>query len=572
MSQGRSRSAARRKLVARLALAAWLASGCGRAAPRPARAAAPAASAFHVTPGHLDGGKLLAPTSARAGSAGAGPLDLIGADIASEGERIGAFVTIPEGACALAYARGSASILDIDLYAYDDDGSAFTSDESPSPEATILICPPHPRRLYIAARVMGGSGLLALGVQSAPPAAAAAVARATGARGMPDEDSGRLDAWPGLEARVRAHRRALGARWDDVRRVAVPLSPRASTRISATLEAGRCIDVLVSPSDEIASLELLAEDATGRVLARGRDSGRDRAIVLCSASAATVGIALRPRSADGIAVVTIGRSAVGAEAELNPSARVVHVTEARDLDAVRRDLDTSLRGTGYTPPVAVAAGAAKVGARVTVKIPLPPGCARLDVLAGKPLVDVSAALWDDQGALLAEARGGAAAALFPCGRGGAARLDVEALEGPGPFAVELRRDAAAPPLLVSHPIAAARLLARLAAGRMEGEASAAAVASSAVLVTLDDASRKTVPLPAASDGCVEVVVALDNGGSGLDLRIVGEATGEGAVTHGRRVASDRLCGASASKPSTLELRLDTGRADALVLARVVRAP
>jgi hypothetical protein len=557
----------------RLALATALAIGCGRAPPPFARAtAATAATALQVTPGNLDGRELLAATGARAQRAGAGPLAVIGADLAAEGERIGAFVTIPDGECALAYARGSASIVDIDLYAYEDDGSAFATDESPAPEATILICPPHPRRLYVAARVMGGKGLLALGVQSAPRAAAAAVAKAAGARGLPGEDSGRLDAWPGLEARVRAHRRAIGARWDDARRVTVPLSPRAATRLSAPIEAGRCLDVHVSPSDEIASLELIAEDAAGRVLARGRESGRDRAIVLCSASAATVGLALRPRSADGIAVVTIGRSPVGGEAELNPSARVVYVTEARELEAVRRDLEATLRGAGYAKPAAAAAGMAKVGARVTAKITLPPGCARLDVLAGKPLVDVSAALWDDQGALLAEARGGAAATLFPCGHGGAARLDVEAIESPGAFAVELRRDATAPPLLVSHPVAAARLLARLAAGRADGEALAAAAASSAVLVALDETSRKTLPLPAATDGCIEVIVALDNGGSGIDLCLVGGASGEGAVVHGRRVASELLCGASASKPSTLELRLDAGKASALVLARVVRAP
>jgi hypothetical protein len=191
------------------------------------------------------------------------------------------------------------------------------------------------------------------------------------------------------------------------------------------------------------------------------------------------------------------------------------------------------------------------------------------VIAGKPLVDVAASLWDDKGALRAEGRGGAGAQLFSCGPGGAAKLDIEALEGPGPFAVELRKDAAAPAQLVSHPIAAARLLARLATA---GEARGAAAASAAELVSLDSASRKTAPLPAlGADGCVEVIAALDSGGSGLALRLVDGASREGASTRSRYVVADRLC-PRGGKPASYELRLEAGKAEALVLVRSVSGP
>jgi len=206
---------------------------------------------------------------------------------------------------------------------------------------------------------------------------------------------------------------------------------------------------------------------------------------------------------------------------------------------------------------------------MTLPLDIPAGCARIDVLAGKPMADVAASLWDDKGTLLAEARGGTAAKLFPCGAGGAAKLDLEAMESPGPFAVELRKDAAAPPLLVSHPIAAARLLSRLEAS---GDLSGAAGAANAALVTLESGSRKGGSLPAGGSGCVEVIAALDAGGSGIDLVLSDSATGEGVVTRSRYVASDRICSRALGKPASYQLRLAAGKTDALVLLRMVSAP
>src|SRR5439155_18521676 len=142
----------------------------------------------------------------KARALGAGELKILGADYATEGDRIGAFVDLDADACILALSRSSPSIADVDLYAFEDDGSAFATDESPDAQAAIIVCPPHPKRLYVVARVMAGAGLLGVGVQIIPKANIEAIARAVGARGRPGEDSGRLDAWPGLEAFVRAHR------------------------------------------------------------------------------------------------------------------------------------------------------------------------------------------------------------------------------------------------------------------------------------------------------------------------------------------------------------------------------
>ncbi len=540
-------------------------SACASPPPAPAApppAAPPRVTEVRVVPDAVDGRPWLAAAGDRAVAAGAGPLRVLGADVVAEGDRVGAFVEIPDDECMLAFSRPSPTIADVDLFAYEDDGSTFAADESPEAEAAIVVCPPHPRRLYVVARAMTGAGILAVGVQPVPRAAADAVARAMSTRGRAGEDSGRLDAWPGLETKIRVHRDALGGRWEDLRRVVLPVGGRAASRVSATVDANRCLDVLVTPSEEVASLELTIEDSSARIVARAREQGRDRSLVLCAAVTATVTLALRPRATQGLAAVILGRGGPGGEAEIEGRARVVHLSQTLELDAARRALSSRLP-PGSPAPTTVATGAARLGSRRSVPLDLPAGCARLDVIAGKPLVEIAASIWDDRGSLLAEGRAGAALPLFACGRGGPARLDLEAIESPGPFAVELRRDRAAPPLLVAHPVAAGRLLARLNAGGGVADAGAAA---GATLVALDEAQLRTLPVPAGQ--CTEVVAALDGGAGGIDLRLA-DGAGEGLVTRGRYVASDRICPVPGGKPIVAELRMLAGKGEALVLMRAV---
>jgi hypothetical protein len=517
----------------------------------------------------VDGKLLLTPDAARATIAGAGKLQVLGADIASEGDRIGSFVEIPADECVLALARTSTTVTDVDLFAYEDDGSAFATDESPDAHATLLVCPPHPRRLYFVARLMSGTGFVSVGVQSVPASSADAVAKAVDARGRPGDESGRLDSWPGLESKVRTHRLGIGSRWEDVRRVALPVGPRAASRVTVSIEAGRCADVLVVPSDEVASLEVVAEDEGGRIVARGREQGRDRALTLCSAEAAQVSIAIRPRASQGLVAVIMGHSRVGAEVEITESARIERVTQTLDLPAARRAHERSLAGLRYEPLKLIGTGAARTGSRSTVAIDLPAGCARVDVIAGKPLGPTSAELWDDRGMKLAEASGATTASLFTCGAGGTARLDVEALGRPGPFAIELRKDKARPPALVAHPIAAARLLARMNAAFAPQDATAAA---SAQVVQLDSAQLKRIPVPIAANGCVEVIAALDSGGAGIDLRLVDTASNESTLARARHVVADRICTGATPTIGAAELRIAAGKGDVLVLIRPISGP
>lgn len=574
MTARRTAPAARRcggpaaRCGARLLSAALpIALGCS-ATPgdHPARPA-PSGSAAPAVPGAgLDGQRLLAEDAALAIAAGAGPLRILGADIASEGDKVGGFVEIPEGECLVALARPSPTIGDVDLFAFEDDGSPFATDESPNQGGTILVCPPHPRRLYVVARVMAGVGLLGVGVQSVPAAKADAVSAAVRARGRPGEDTGRLDAWPGLESKVREHRAAVGGRWEDVRRVAVPVTPRATSRLSIALDPHRCADILLAPSEEIGSLDAVVEDARGRVIARSRERGRDRSAVVCAAERAEISVAIRPRASQGLVAVVIGRSAPGASAEIALTAFADHVTQPRELPEARAALERALAGHGYGSPRLAGTSSARTGQRASVAVDVPAGCARIDVVAGKPLGAFRADLWDDQSALVTQVYGGAQGTFFACGKGGAWRADVEALSAPGPFAVEVRKEKTAPAALVAHPLAAARLLGRLEAA---GTAVDASSAQAAQVVALDAAALRTTTFTVPASSCTEVIVALDAGAQGLDLRVIDGTTSETSLVRGATVASERLCAGGAPRAGKAELRLSTGKADALVLTRLV---
>ena len=552
--------------AAALSILPVLVAACSGAPPPPPSQKAPAGgpTAVAVTADRLDGSRLLAEDAALAIQAGAGPLQIVAADIASGGDRLGAFVAIPDDQCLLAYARPSPTISDVDLFAYEDDGSPFSVDESPSQGGTVLICPPHPRRLYIVGRVMAGAGLLAIGVQPVPKSKAEAVAKAVHAHGAPGQDTGRLDAWPGLETKLREHRAAVGGRWDDVRRVALPVTPRATTRISVVLEPHRCADVLIAASDEIDSLDAVLEDDRGRVIARARERNKDRSAVVCATERAEISIAMRPRASEGLVAVVIGRSPIGASAEIAQSTFASHVTAPLDLDPARASLDRLLEGHGYGARKLAGTSNARVGQRASMTVDVPAGCARVDVIAGKPLGAFRAELWDDQGALVTSNYGGERSAFFACGKGGSWRADIEALESPGPFAIEIRKDKTSPATLVAHPIAASRLLGRL---ESEGAPIEAAAAQSAQVIALDSAALRAHPLTIAAGTCAHVIAALDAGGSGLDLRLLDPASGESTLVRGANVASDRLCATTTARNAKAELRLTTGKTDALILVR-----
>ncbi len=544
-----------------LASLALLLAACAGAAPCPDKPASLAPAEARP-----DARKLLEPVAQRGASVGAGDLVVVATGIVAEGDRVGGFLDAAPDRCLLLFARGSVGVADLDIFAFADDGGVVASDESSSSDASLVVCPPFASRIFLSARVASGAGLVAIGAQAVATPDAPRAAAAIGARSM-GEDSGRLESWPGLEAKIRAHRRSIGGAWEDVRRFAAPVDSHAATRTTLQIDAGRCLDVLVTPSEEVASLEVVAETTDGRVAARADSEGRDRVMVLCSEVGEPVTIAVRPRGNAGLAAFVLARSAKGSASEIARKVTVDRLSPITSPEVARGELAKVLDGA-WGKAQAGGAGQARVGSRTSLGIRLGVGCSRVDVIAGAPLGVVDAALWTEDGALVSEASGPLRASLFSCGAAARdLRLDVEAEARPGPFVVDVRTTGAAGTALAASPVAASRLLGRVV-GAQPGAPSEVATATS---LELGEGRLTKGALSIPATGCVEVVAALDTGASGVELRLLDSASGDDVIARGRFVTSQRLCGTGAARAGRYELRVDSGSGRALVLVRALPA-
>ncbi len=494
-----------------------------------------------VVLGSLDASRLLAELATVAAGAGAAALLPIGALLVAEGEQLGSFVAVPDAQCLLAVARGEGGLRDVDLFVFDDAGVELTSDQGPARVSAAMLCPPHPRRVYVAARAMGGTGVLALGAMRVPAERASEVALATAARGLPGTDSGKLDAWPGLERTVREHREALGASFRDVRRLVLPLDPHAATRLGVELSARRCLDVLAVPSEEIDALELVVEDADGRIVARSRSAERAASAVVCSRAHAPLNVALRPRGGVGRVAVVVGEADEGAAVELGNKTWVDGLEPMLELAAARARHRLRVGdASGRAVELAVEAVAELSVPHASV-LELEPGCTRVDVVGGAPLGSFAATAWSADDRLLAEGEGGEIATLFACQKERApVRLEVVARERRGPYAIELRHESLPTPELVQNPLAAARLLARVEAAL----GPIAASLPSVVALSLGDGARHTRPFVLPKGECGQWLVAA----AGEDALVLEARANDGTslgVARGGRVVSLRACAAEA---------------------------
>ena len=484
-------------------------------------------------------------------ASGAGPFMPIADGYLAEGDRVGGFIDLAPGACLLVYGRGSRGVRDLDLFVFADDGSVIASDEGGSSDPAIIACAPLPTRAYAAVRVASGSGRVAVGAHVVPPAKAGAVARVAQAR-IPGVESGRLESWPGLEERLFSHRKKLGSTWDDVRRFATEVDPRAPTLSTVVVDPGTCIDVFAVPSDDVPAFDLAAESSDGRVLVRSEADGRDRMFVLCSEVGESVNVSLRPRGAGGQVALIIGRSPVGASSEIDAEALIRRTTAAGTPDEARLAFAKVIGGT-WGDPSPVGKGIAKSSSRTTLALELPEGCSRIDVHAGLPLGSFAASLWTEDGTLLAESTGGLRSTLLACRETRQkVRLDVGATGKEGPFMAE-RRTVVAPTAVAKHSLAASRIFERLVG---VDEVTPSELGTFAA-VALPPSKRAEMTVEIAAGECVEPILALDGSTGGFDLRLVDDNTGRDVLSRGRFVASQRLCAQVATR-ARLEIIPDAG--------------
>ena len=575
-------------------------AGCGAAGPKPSSPPKTRAlAAPRVVPGDLDARLLLGELPARASRLGAGPATIVASGEMVEGERFGAFVEIPAEACLLAYGRASSSMEDVDIAAFADEGNPVASDEGPDPRPTLLICPPHPERVYLAAHAASGEGLVVVGAQLVPRERAAEVGQATGARGgWGGEGPRAAEAWPGLDDRVRAHRSLLGGMWEEFRRVAVGLDARTGTFVSFPIEADQCIDMLLVPDETVALLEAEVMDGEGRVIARAHEGGTERTVTVCSPIAFNGSISIRPHIGRGLAAVVLSRARGEVARDLAARPDVAWVAPALPLDATRAARNAALAKAGYGAPTQSTQGTLQMGRRAAIAVDLnAAGCARIDIVAGQPLALIEANVWEDgalsprsaappvdaaratvklkpdpalvhpsvdSSALVTSGEGSNAVTLFTCAHA-KGRLELETRGRPGPYAVLVRKERWQDPVFSKHPLAAARMLSRAADGPAMVHEGAPVEARA---LALEGAKSTGWEETIAPGRCLRVAAGTQGEGTGIEARLFDAGGEEIDRSHGANAVSVRGCApAAAARVVRVELRATSGKLDAVVGVR-----
>lgn len=542
-------------LLAFALLASIAACGSRQAAgpaPQPAPPGAP-----RVIDGNLEARPLLGDLPARASKLGAGPLAIVASGAMTEGERLGAFVEVPRDACLLAYGRASPSLEDIDLAAFAEEGNPVAVDESPDPRPTILVCPPHPDRVYLAAHAAAGQGMCVIGAQLVPKERAVELGRAVGAHGGTVKSA---EAWPGLEDQVRAHRAAIGGSWDEQRRVAVPVDSRAVSAVAFSVDEGGCTDALVVPDTDVSVVDVEVLDADARLVARAKETGAVRSVTVCSPISIAGTLQVRPHVGRGVVAVVVTKAKPDTARELHTRPDVAWAAPSAPIEQTRAAKNAALAKAGYAAPTATHNGQLQLGRRVTIPVDLPgtSSCARIDVVAGAPLALVDAAVWDDGGSLLASGEGIDGATLFACGKG-KARVDLATRGRPGPYAVLVRPERWKDPAFAAHPLAAGRMLAR-----SDGAPSSVRHAA------LDGAHQYVHDANISAGQCLRVAAGAEGEGTGMGLELFDVTNGEELDrSHGQHAASVQACAGGATRTVRVEARVSAGKLDAVIGERLV---
>lgn len=502
--------------------------------------------------------------AARQLGAGEPRLALTGTGIS--GDSLGAFADVAQGECALLLGRGTRGVQDVDLFAFDEDGTVLASDEAATKNANLVLCPPAAARVFASARLAAGVGMFGMTLQTVAPSRIAELGRRFGlASSRASEVSELSSSWPGLDERLIEHRRRIGGRWETLRKVALPLDPRAYVNVSALIEPGTCLDLYVMPSEDVAHLELEVLDASGRWIGSGEARGVDRNLMVCSAELREVGIRSRPHAGRGLAALVV--STAGA-AEVGASSSRFDLRPEGSLEARRRATDQRLSALGYARPRLLRQGALQTERRLSIPLALEAGCSRLDVLTAAPLRSLRAWLWDGRGQLMAEDVGGIDATLFACGPAQSVRLDLDTASRGGEFALEVRSSSVRARAADGNALAMGRLLSALDA---RGQLSLPRLPDvQLVRVSGTELARVSLVIPAGR--CAQISAALGRDASGLELRLMdvtapSEEPGlDGTeVGYGAYAASARMCAVKPAQERSVvaELRANVGEGAAL---------
>jgi hypothetical protein len=418
--------------------------------------------------------------------------------------------------------------------------------------------------VYAAAHVVEGEGLAVVGAQLVPRERAVIVARALGARGAIAQGPRPPDAWPGLDDAVRGHRLALGGKWDEFKRVALPVDAQVPTYASMPIGADQCVDAVVVPDDDVALLDIEAVDEEGRVVARAHDGPGTRTLTVCSPVAVTGTLSIRPHVGRGLAALVLARAGGEVAQDLAAQPEVAWIAPVQPLEAAKTARNRVLAKSGYAAPVVTTGGSLTLGRRVSLPLDLQGlggACGRVDVVAGAPLALVDAHVWGEGGALLAAADASSSTTLFVCSHG-PARLELETRGRPGPFTVLIRPEPWHDASFVAHPLAASRMLARAALGP-DMVLAGRETTTRELALDAGHVSTWTETVPAGR--CVRVTIGVQGEGAGVDLRAFDGPDIELDRAEAAHAAMVRACAyPEAPRAIRFEARASAGRLDAVL--------
>ncbi|HEY6080137.1 MAG TPA: hypothetical protein VIW29_15090 [Polyangiaceae bacterium] len=488
------------------------------------------------------------------------------------GDRVSALLEVPGGDCAVVIARGSASVEDLDLLAYGEDGTPFGSDEAPDREPSLLICPPHPGRIFVAARIAQGHGIVALGSERVAPALSEKAALRYAVKPRAAGSAARLKAWPGLDELVLRERARVGGKFQDLRRVALALDATVPTTLPATIEAGRCVHALFVPSDDVSHLDVAALDDQGRVLGRAVGSGRQRALVVCSTQPSEIAFEIRPHAGRGLAVAALSRSEPGSESAIEGDVIRRDIYPTLGLQQALAAHAERLKKLGYAARPAATKLELQVGRRTAASLTLGAGCTRIDVVGGTPLRGVDVRLWSETGQLRGSGSAGSSLTLVACGAG-KLRLDASAQSTAGPVGITTQPEPDAPAELAKLPLAGSRLVTRMLSRGVLRRANAIGKVSEVALAA-EQLTR--LPFMVPLDRCLDIDAGIEGAAAGVELRVLDAATElELDSALAQDVASARVCayGAQRRGLGSLNLRVEMrsvgGSARGLIATRLL---
>ncbi len=331
------------------------------------------------------------------------------------------------------------------------------------------------------------------------------------------------------------------------------MDSRVATHISVTVPGQRCLDALALASEEVARLELLAEDENGRIFARGRQKGPNRSLLFCAGEQdQELRLVIRPHAGRGLAVLAVSTTRSRQDRlDLNPAIPVEYLSTG---DAAKSD-------PPLPPPRTVKRLSLRVGELSSWEMRLN-GCSRLDLIPDAALVGYAARVWKGDGSLLSATRGKWEGPMFACAKG-SVRIEAEATRRGGTLLMEVRETAQVPGALLGLPLAASRLLARM---QVAGVIRFADGVSMIEQVSLQESKLHASEFIVPRGRCLQVFVAKDQGGFGVEARMLEQDSGlDLAFARGGTGLQLSACAPAGTPVSgSLQVRTVRGSAPALI--------